>query len=209
MTGEPVRLDRPEPDRIGRARALAVALAAAWVLADQITKTWALRTLVDRDLDVVWTLRFNLAFNTGMAFSQGNGLGPVIGVIALGVVIALVVSLRRTSRIGIIGTGLVIGGAMGNVADRLFRNGGSEDGGGFLGGAVVDFIDLQWWPIFNVADIGISVGAVLLVLSSLRAPTDSRHATEPEPEPESDDPDAATAEGTDDADLDRDAPDRP
>ena len=50
--------------------------------------------------------------------------------------------------------GLVIGGSVGNVVDRLFRNDGWFDG------AVVDFIDLQWWPIFNVADIGIVGDAV-------------------------------------------------
>ena len=52
-----------------------------------------------------------------------------------------------------VGIGLVIGGAIGNVLDRLFRA-----GDGFLGGAVVDFIDLQWWPVFNVADMAITVG---------------------------------------------------
>jgi signal peptidase II len=61
--------------------------------------------------------------------------------------------------------GLVLGGALGNLADRVFR-----DGSGFLGGAVIDFIDLQWWPVFNVADIAVTVGGVLLVLTSTREP---------------------------------------
>ena len=54
--------------------------------------------------------------------------------------------------------GLILGGAIGNVIDRVVR-----DGDGFLRGRVIDFIDFQWWPVFNVADIAIVVGGVLLV----------------------------------------------
>ena len=59
--------------------------------------------------------------------------------------------------------GMVIGGAIGNVCDRLFRS-----GNGFLRGEVIDFIDLQWWPVFNVADIAITVGGVLLIGNAWR-----------------------------------------
>jgi signal peptidase II len=62
-----------------------------------------------------------------------------------------------------IGMGLVIGGAAGNLVDRLFR------GDAWLRGSVVDFIDFQWFPIFNVADIAINVGAGLLILNSVLA----------------------------------------
>lgn len=142
-----------------------VAVAAAWLLVDQLTKRWALDALDgDRVIDVVWTLRFNLAFNSGMAFSRGEGLGPVIGVVALVVVVGLLLSLRRSdSMLSAVAAGMVIGGALGNLCDRLFR------GDGWLDGAVIDFIDVQWWPIFNVADIGITVGGVLLVVSMLRS----------------------------------------
>jgi signal peptidase II len=57
--------------------------------------------------------------------------------------------------------GLIVGGAIGNLLDRLFR------APGWFRGAVVDFIDLQWWPIFNVADIGVTVGGALLLLTSV------------------------------------------
>ncbi len=71
----------------------------------------------------------------------------------------------RNARTAVV-IGLLVGGALGNLADRAFRSGlGSS---GFLHGAVVDFIDLQWWPVFNVADAAIGVGAVLLVLFGLR-----------------------------------------
>ncbi len=83
-----------------------------------------------------------------MAFSKGDGLGPYIGVIAIVVVAVMLVSLGRTnSRWNMVAIGLVVGGAIGNILDRLFR------GEGWFRGAVVDFIDPQWFPIFNVADI--------------------------------------------------------
>jgi len=131
------------------------------VVADQLTKHWAVNELVDRDIDVFWTLRFNLSYNTGMAFSRGENFGPIIGVVALGVVVALLLSLKRQpGRLTDIAVGMIIGGAVGNVIDRLFRQ-----EGWFLGG-VVDFIDFQWFPIFNIADIGVTVGGGLLVLAS-------------------------------------------
>jgi signal peptidase II len=136
------------------------------VLVDQLTKHWALNALRDGPNHVVWTLRFNLSFNSGMAFSKGQGLGPVISVLAVVVITVLLVGLGRSgSRFHALCVGLVIGGALGNVSDRLFRSGGA----GFLKGRVIDFIDFQWWPIFNVADMAITVGGILLVLGSLRA----------------------------------------
>ncbi len=143
--------------------ALTAAVASVVVLLDQLTKAWALEALDDGEvIHVIWTLQFNLAFNSGMAFSQAQGAGPILGVVALVVIVVLLVSVGRSgSRLSAVATGMVIGGAMGNVADRLFRS-----GEGFLRGEVVDFIDLQWWPVFNVADIGVTVGGVLLVGSA-------------------------------------------
>ncbi len=142
-----------------------LAIAAAVVVLDQLTKCWALNALDDgRVIDLFWTLRFNLAFNTGMAFSRGGGFGPVIGVVALIIVTVIVLSLGNTSTaIGALAAGLLIGGALGNIVDRLFRD------DGWFRGAVVDFIDLQWFPIFNVADVGVTVGGALLVLTHLLA----------------------------------------
>jgi signal peptidase II len=97
-----------------------------------------------------------------MAFSRGRGIGPYIGAIALVVIVVMLLSLRRgAGLVSTIAVGLVIGGALGNITDRLFR------GDGWLHGSVVDFIDPNWWPIFNVADIGVTVGGVLLVVGSL------------------------------------------
>ena len=118
---ERARERRPVAARRGRlARGLlgvTVAVAVLVVVLDQLTKWWALERLVDGDIDVVWTLRFRLAFNSGMAFSQGRGLGPVIGALGLVVVVVLVVSARKgTSTLGAVAVGLVIGGAAGNLA---------------------------------------------------------------------------------------------
>ena len=136
-------------------------VALVIVVADQITKAWALDALVDRDIDVFWTLRFHLSFNTGMAFSAGENWGPVIGVVALVVIVGLLLSLRKQrSRLSDLAVGLIVGGAIGNLIDRLFRD------RGWFRGAVVDFIDFQWVPIFNVADMAITVGGGLLVLST-------------------------------------------
>jgi len=154
---------------LGRLRG-ALLLAAVVVLVDQLTKHWAVNALDDRTIDLVWTLRLNLAFNTGMAFSQGTGIGPVIGVVGLLVVVGLLIAIGRASS-PLYGpaVGLIIGGAVGNLADRLFR------GPGWLRGGVVDFIDLQWWPIFNVADIALTLGGALLILSTVRNDRPARH----------------------------------
>ncbi|HWJ61177.1 MAG TPA: signal peptidase II [Acidimicrobiales bacterium] len=144
------------------------AVALAVLIADQASKWWAVNQLSDGDIiDIVGSLRFNLFYNTGVAFSLGSdsGLGPWISVLAIGVVVA--VSFGATSRypLGAVASGLISGGALGNLLDRAFRG---DDG--FLHGAVIDFIDLQWWPVFNIADAAIVVGAILLVIASFRVP---------------------------------------
>jgi len=142
--------------------AFGVGVATVVTIFDQLTKTWAVNALDDgRIVHVVSTLRMNLTYNSGMAFSQGQGIGPVIGVLALLVVAVLTLSLRKSSDWRrLLATGLIIGGAVGNILDRVFR------GTGKFHGSVVDFIDLQWWPIFNVADMGVMVGAALLIFSA-------------------------------------------
>jgi signal peptidase II len=135
-------------------------IAAAVVAADQVTKSLAVASLADRIVHVVWTLQLNLSFNSGLAFSQGRGLTPVITVAGLVLVAGLLWFARHVSdRTLAVALGLVLGGACGNLADRLVRGNG---------GAVIDFLDLQWWPVFNLADVAISCGAILLVLRSLR-----------------------------------------
>ncbi len=140
-------------------------IIVAVVIADQATKNWALNSLSDgRTIDLFWTLRFNLVFNSGMAFSQGQGLGRLIGLLAIGVAVWLWLSLKKAStNLSLVGTAMLIGGALGNVVDRLFR------GEKWLAGSVIDFIDLQWFPVFNIADSAVTLGAAMLITSSVVA----------------------------------------
>ena len=152
-----------EPARAGGryVAPLTIWVAVAVVIVDQLAKWWAVRTLDDRDIDVFWTLRFNLSYNTGMAFSRGQDWGPLIGVVALVIVVVLLLSVKRgSSRLSEVTVGLIIGGAVGNIIDRLIRE------PYWLRGGVVDFIDFQWFPIFNIADMAITIGGALLILTS-------------------------------------------
>ena len=143
---------------------MSLLISAVIVLLDQVSKAWALRDLADgRIIHVIWTMQFNLTFNRGMAFSRGTGIGPIIGVIGLVVVVLLLLSLRRADNaLTRVATGLIIGGAVGNILDRLFR------GSGWMRGAVVDFIDFQWWPVFNIADMAIMIGAATMMVAMLK-----------------------------------------
>ena len=150
---------------------LCVVLAAVIVALDQVTKHWALNALTgEPPQHVVWTLQWNLTFNSGMAFSKGRGMGPIIGVLALVVAGVVVATVRKQQQKTVaVAAGFVLGGAIGNVCDRIFR------GAGWLRGSVVDFIDFQWFPIFNIADIAVNVGGAIFVLWSLfsRAPAET------------------------------------
>jgi signal peptidase II len=170
---EPGVVPDVEPDqaleparRSRRVSGLSLAIAAVIVVLDQLTKHWAVNALADGAArHVVWTLQWNLTFNSGMAFSRGEGWGPIIGLLAFAVVLVLAsTSARLGTRLAEVGAGLLIGGAVGNLVDRLFR------GDAWMRGAVVDFIDMQWWPIFNIADMGVTIGAVLFAIAALRAP---------------------------------------
>ncbi|MEZ5233116.1 MAG: signal peptidase II [Acidimicrobiales bacterium] len=141
---------------------------ATVIALDQVTKYWA-RTL-DEPIDLIGSLRFNLAFNTGAAFSRIEGWGSVIVVVGVIIVAVLLrTSLSITSRAGAVCLGLVIGGALGNLIDRAV-----QPGDGFFGGKVTDFIDVQWWPIFNVADIALTCGGLALVLVGMRTAPGAR-----------------------------------
>jgi signal peptidase II len=142
---------------------LSLAIAAVVLVLDQWSKRWALNALRDgRSRHVFWIIDWNLTFNSGMAFSRAQGIGPYIGAVALIVIVVMLLSLRRSGGLASsVAVGLVVGGAIGNIADRLFR------GPGWLKGSVIDFIDPRIWPIFNVADMGVTIGGVLLVLAAM------------------------------------------
>ena len=129
------------------------------LVVDQLTKWWASEVLADQTIDIFWTLRLRLVFNTGAAFSRGEGLGPILAVLVLVVIVLLVRQGAATvDPVARVAVGAIVGGAIGNLSDRAFRG-----DAGFLGGAVVDFVDLQWWPVFNLADATIVVAGGLVV----------------------------------------------
>lgn len=140
-----------------------LAVAAAALAADQLSKLWALRALDDGPIYLIGSVRLALTTNTAGAFGLGGGYVPFLAVAALGLVIWMVSTgdaIRRP--LVSAAAGLVLGGAVGNLADRMFRE------PGFLRGAVIDFIDLRWWPVFNLADTAITCGCLLLIVSGLR-----------------------------------------
>jgi signal peptidase II len=144
--------------------------AAVVVVLDQLTKQWALSALADGPVDLVGSLRLNLVFNDRAAFSLGFGSTTAIALFGCALVVALVVmGVRAEQRMWALGLGIILGGALGNLADRAFR---ADDG--FLSGRVVDMVDLQWWPVFNLADAALWVGiAVLLIASRRQTPAEA------------------------------------
>jgi len=134
------------------------------VALDQLTKAWALHNLADGPVGVIGPIRFTLTRNTAGAFGLGGALVPFLAVGALALVVALVARADVIRRPGLaLAAGLVLGGALGNLVDRLARS------PGLLRGAVVDFVDLRWWPVFNLADAAITCGCVLLLWSGWRS----------------------------------------
>ena len=154
------------PAPLGRRRSGLLATVAVLVLVADI----ASKLLVVAELEGRRTLELlggqlllRVSRNPGAAFSFAEGATVVFTLVALVVVAVIVRTARRLHSAGwAVALGLLLGGATGNLLDRLLR------APGFARGAVVDFIDFQVWPSFNLADSGIVCGAVLLVLLTLR-----------------------------------------
>ena len=149
----------PTPLPVRRRGRIAAAIVVAVVALDQLTKAWAVSALPGSPVSIVGsTVELRLARNTGSAFSLFQNVTPLLAVLAVAVALILVRAVHRAYEpLVLIALALVLGGALGNVADRLFRS------PGFLRGAVVDFVRLDGWPTFNVADSAITIGAVILV----------------------------------------------
>ena len=144
---------------------LLLAVAAAVLLADIATKALAVQHLADRApvelLGGLLTLR--LVRNAGAAFGFAQGLTIAFTVVAAAVVVVILrLSRRLRSLPWAVALGLVLGGAVGNLVDRVFR--APAPGRGH----VVDFLELPHWPVFNLADSAIVCAGVLMVLLSLR-----------------------------------------
>lgn len=151
-------------------------LAALIAAVDQWTKYVAEAELSDgRRIDLVGDLfGLRLAYNTGAAFSLFTDATMVLTVIAAVASVALVVAVSRSHHLAwSLTLGLLLGGAVGNLVDRLLR----EPGPGR--GAVVDFFDLPNFPVFNVADCAVVCGAALVILVSARGTPYRRESARP------------------------------
>ncbi|WP_460862950.1 signal peptidase II [Nocardiopsis coralliicola] len=134
-------------------------------MADFITKEIALaRFTPGVSIPVVGELlQFTLVFNPGAAFSLGTGITWVFSLITIGVAVYILVMARTLRSLPwAVSLALILGGALGNLTDRIFRPPGP------LHGHVVDWIQLPNWPVFNIADSCLVAGSALAVLLAFR-----------------------------------------
>jgi signal peptidase II len=182
------RADRPGPVPAGgdhpprpagagpsRGRRLAATYGtAALVLAlDQLLKHLVVTNLAGRPpVDLIGRfVQLRYTTNSGGAFSLLTGAPLFFGVMAIVIIGGIVYASRRTQPLSmLVVLGLILGGALGNLADRLFR------GEGLLRGEVVDFVKVGIWPVFNLADSCIVVGGILLAILLGRADPDQERA---------------------------------
>jgi signal peptidase II len=145
--------------RSSRRLGLAFGLAAAVFVADQVSKAIVRAAAARLPWRLGSGLRIDLNFNSGISFSRLAGAGAVVTVLVGAVVAAVTAALFLAPPRYRAALGIILGGAASNLVDR-FR----------YGGAVVDFLGVYRWPTFNLADVFIVVGTVLLVVQVLRVP---------------------------------------
>jgi signal peptidase II len=159
-----VQVPRGTPPVTARSPVGPLAVAGVIVALDQLSKIWAVQALSDGPVEVVGSLlQFRLTRNPGGAFSLLTNVTPLLAVLAVVMVVYIVRTTRRTADVVMAySLALVLGGAVGNLVDRLTRS------PGFLRGEVVDFIKVPHWPTFNVADCAITVGVILIAIRGWR-----------------------------------------
>jgi signal peptidase II len=138
-------------------------VASLVVLLDRVTKLWAESALADGPIDVIrGVLTFRYTTNPGGAFSLFPSIPWFFVAAAATVSIVIgVLAFRERPPLQSVALGLILGGAVGNLIDRATR------GPGFTG-EVIDFVDVHIWPIFNVADAAVVLGAITLAVASFR-----------------------------------------
>jgi signal peptidase II len=142
-----------------RACLLAAAVAALIVACDQVVKALVeSKITIGEEVDFLGPLKLTLAHNRGVAFGIAGGTGaPLVAVMAIALGVVVYLFWRDPTRPGMwVATGLLAGGAIGNMIDRVRL------------GHVTDYIDLPSWPPFNLADMSITAGVIVLVLIYLR-----------------------------------------
>ena len=150
------------PSRIAVVAAIVVVIVAA----DQATKAIAVAhwSVVARPI-IGTHVQLFVTRNSGSAFSRFQNLTPLLALGAIVITIFLARAARNaTDSVTLYALVLLLGGALGNLSDRFFRS------PGFMRGHVVDFVSIGWWPVFNLADSCVTIGAVLLIVRSLFPP---------------------------------------
>jgi signal peptidase II len=125
---------------------------------------WAISALTSKPRPIIGTfVQFVLVKNSGAAFSFATSFTVIFTLLSLAVVVAVAKFAPLVTSPGwLIAMGLLLGGVLGNLTDRIFRH------PGFLSGYVIDWIEIPHWPVFNLADSAISVAAALALVLSLR-----------------------------------------
>jgi signal peptidase II len=178
--GRPHPPDADAPPASYRRVAWIGAFVALIVAADQVTKSIAVARWSFEPHEIVGShVQLLVTRNSGSAFSRFQNLTPVLALGALVIAIVLARAARRESdRVTLWALVLLLGGALGNLGDRIARS------PGFFRGHVVDFVQVGWWPVFNLADSCVTIGAVLLVLRALFPPRAVSDLSDP-PDPSS------------------------
>jgi signal peptidase II len=147
----------------GKTRTIWLTAWTIWLF-DYVTKTWALSNFSSDPQPVIGTLlQFTLLKNSGAAFSVASGFTLIFSLLAVAVIATIVrYAARITSRGWLTCAGLLLGGVLGNLTDRIFRE------PGFFLGHVIDWIQIPNWPVFNIADIAISTAALLAFIQTMR-----------------------------------------
>jgi len=147
----------------GKTRTIWLTAWTIWLF-DYVTKTWALSNFSSDPQPVIGTLlQFTLLKNSGAAFSVASGFTLIFSLLAIAVVATIIrFAGRITSRGWLTCAGLLLGGVLGNLTYRAFRE------PGFFLGHVIDWIQIPNWPIFNIADIAISTAALLAFIQTMR-----------------------------------------
>lgn len=142
----------------------ALGIALAVVVADLLTKRYASIHFADSPIEVIpGFLTFTFTENPGAAFSLFQNAGPFMGVAAVVVSVFVLWSIRaERPLLEVVALGLVLGGANGNLMDRVFR------GEGLLDGKVIDWISMWWIPTFNISDASVTIAVGLLLIHAWR-----------------------------------------
>ncbi|MBM7387924.1 signal peptidase II [Clavibacter michiganensis] len=180
--------------------ALAVVVVVVGFVLDQLSKRWAVDALGGGEtIPLFPTARFALVYNPGVSFGMGAEVGPLltVGIMALALGLAVWVGWQirhRASLLQVLLLSAVLAGALGNLFDRITR---AEDGP--LSGHVVDFIAVEWFAVFNVADILTVCGMIAWALTTVFG---RDHASDAK-DAEADDADADSPAGAGSAPADR------